>query len=127
MLYRVILSLGSNYNEQQNMAFAVEQLKRLFLSIRISESYYTEPVGNSYSIGNYLNQVAIAYTDCSADELKPLLKEIEKAAGRSPQLKAEGKIPLDVDLVKWSDWVIKPADLQQDYVLRGLSDLQEEP
>ena len=85
MLYRVILSLGSNYNEQQNMAFAVEQLKRLFLSIRFSESYYTEPVGSSYSIGNYLNQVAIAYTDCSADKLKPLLKEIEKAAGRSPQ------------------------------------------
>lgn len=28
MLYRVILSLGSNYNEQQNMAFAVEQLKK---------------------------------------------------------------------------------------------------
>ncbi|MGE4333724.1 MAG: 2-amino-4-hydroxy-6-hydroxymethyldihydropteridine diphosphokinase, partial [Macellibacteroides sp.] len=104
-----------------------EQLKKLFLSIRFSESYYTEPVGSSYSIGNYLNQVAIAYTDCSSDELKPLLKEIEKAAGRSTQLKAEGKIPLDVDLVKWNDWVLKPADLEQDYVLKGLSDLQEEP
>lgn len=127
MHYRVILSLGSNYNEQQNMTFAVEQLKRLFLSIRFSESYYTEPVGSSYSIGNYLNLVAIAYTGYSVDEIKPMLKEIEAAAGRSPQLKAEGKIPLDVDLVKWSDQVLKPADLQQDYVLRGLSDLQEEP
>ncbi|MFV0272760.1 MAG: 2-amino-4-hydroxy-6-hydroxymethyldihydropteridine diphosphokinase [Macellibacteroides fermentans] len=127
MLYRVILSLGSNYNEQQNMAFAVEQLKRLFLSIRFSESYYTDPVGSSYSVGKYLNQVAVAYTGYSADEIKPMLKEIEAAAGRSPQLKAEGKIPLDVDLVKWSDQVLKPADLQQDYVLRGLSDLQEEP
>jgi len=127
MHYRVILSLGAIYNEQQNMAFAVEQLKRLFLSIRFSESYYTEPVGSSYSIGNYLNQVAIAYTGYSADEIKPMLKEIEAAAGRSPQLKAEGKIPLDVDLVKWSDQVLKPADLEQDYVLRGLSDLQEEP
>ena len=127
MLYRVILSLGSNYNEQQNIAFAVEQLKKLFLSIRFSESYYTEPVGSSYSIGKYLNQVAISYTGYSADEIKPMLKEIEAAAGRSPQLKAEGKIPLDIDLVKWNDWVLKPADLEQDYVLRGLSDLQEEP
>ena len=38
MLYRVILSLGSNYNEQQNMALAVEQLKRLFLSIRFPKA-----------------------------------------------------------------------------------------
>jgi len=127
MLYRVILSLGSNYNEQQNMAFAVEQLKKLFLSIRFSESYYTEPVGSSYSVGKYLNQVAIAYTGYSADEIKPMLKEIEAAAGRTPQLKAEGKIPLDIDLVKWNDWVLKPADLEQDYVLKGLSDLEEEP
>ena len=127
MLYRIILSLGSNYNEQENMEYAVEQLKRLFLSIRFSESYYTDPVGSSYSVGKYLNQVAIAYTGYSVDEIKPMLKEIEAAAGRSPQLKAEGKIPLDVDLVKWSDQVLKPADLQQDYVLRGLSDLQEEP
>jgi len=67
--------------------------------------------------------VAIAYTTLSHSEITPLLKAIEKAAGRSKELKAVGIIPIDIDLIQWNDLVLKPEDLTRSYVRKGLDEL----
>ena len=122
-MHRIILGIGSNYDQENNVAYAAEQLRTLFSSIRFSQSYYSKAEWKSYSVGPYLNQVAIAYTTLSHSEITPLLKAIEKAAGRSKELKAVGIIPIDIDLIQWNDLVLKPEDLTRSYVRKGLDEL----
>lgn len=123
MEHRIILGIGSNYDQENKVAYADEQLCALFSSIRFSQSYYSRQEGNAYSVGPYMNQVAIAYTTLLHSEIIPLLKAIEKAAGRSKELKVVGVVPLDIDLIQWNDMVLKPEDLTRSYVRKGLDEL----
>lgn len=123
MVHRIVLGIGSNYDQENKMAYAAEQLCTLFSSIRFSKSYYSEPEGSSYSVGPYLNQIAIARTHLSPEEIIPLLKEVEKAGGRSKELKVTGVISIDIDLIQWDVLVLKPEDLTRSYVRKGLDEL----
>ena len=45
MQNKIILSLGSNQDQEKNMAEAVRILRNQFVSIAFSSSVYTEPIG----------------------------------------------------------------------------------
>ena len=49
---------------------------------------------------------------------------MEKAAGRFPQSKLSGEVPLDIDIVVWNDEVKRPRDMVQDYMQIGLLELK---
>lgn len=119
---RAILCLGSNLDKEKNVERAVERLRAHFISIRFAEPVYTEsfdcPVPTTF-----LNQVAMAYSFESAEEIRSRLKEIERALGRRPEDKALGRVPVDIDLLCWNEQVLKPDDLGRDYVLAGIRSL----
>lgn len=118
---KVVISLGSNVPDcEVVLAEARGVLKGFFKQIRFSEPVYTEPVGWSCP-GNFLNQVAVACTDCEADEILAVLKRIERLLGRSPSDKQQGKVTIDIDLLRWNDHVLKPKDWRRDYVTRGIA------
>jgi len=52
--------------------------------------------------------------------VKGKLKHIEQIAGRLPEDKAKEKILLDIDILICDDRVLKPSDLEREYVRKGL-------
>ena len=124
MLNRVIIGLGSNLDKEKNMAAAVRLLEDCFVSIRFSAAVYTEPVGmNNPAL--FLNRVAVAFTSEEPDRLVAALKQKERMLGRTTNGKSEGIIPIDIDLLQWNDLILKPEDLQREYVKAGIRFLQE--
>ena len=95
MWNNVILCLGSNTDCEANLKSAVSLLRAYFGSIRFSEAIYTEPIGLSDS-GLFLNQVAVAGTNASLEEVRRAVKAMEKRLGRMSDSKQKGKIPIDI-------------------------------
>lgn len=72
----------------------------------------------------YVNSVAKGNTSLSADDIRQALKEYERNMGRTPEAKAQGIVPIDLDLLSHGDIILKSKDLQQEYVLLGLRELE---
>ena len=125
MLNKIILSLGSNQDQEKNMAEAVRILRNQFVSIAFSNSVYTEPIGLTGS-APFLNWVAVAYTSEQPDEIKHLLKRIEYKLQRMPDDKNFGIVPIDIDLLQWNELILKPDDLRRDYIIEGIRALENE-
>lgn len=115
MWNNVILCLGSNTDCEANLKSAASLLRAYFGSIRFSEAIYTEPIGLSDS-GLFLNQVAVAGTNASLEEVRRAVKSMEKRLGRMSDSKQKGKIPIDIDLLLWNGTILKPADWEKEYV-----------
>lgn len=122
MSNQVLLSLGSNQECERNIRYAVRLLSEYFERITYSSPVYTDPVGAGLP-GPFLNQVAIAYTAATPAEIRTVLKQIERRLGRTPESKISGHIPIDIDLLQWNDRILKPGDLQREYVRSALLSL----
>ena len=92
-------------------------------SSRFSTCYRTSPVGSMPS-PDYHNCVGIVETEWDYDRLHDAFKALEKAAGRTPESKCRGEVPLDIDIVVWNGEVKRPRDMEQAYIRIGLSQLE---
>ena len=82
----------------------------------------TEAIGNGY-LSPFSNQLAQFETSLSAEDIRNILKQIEKENGRLPEDKQQGIVKLDIDLLKYDDSILKPKDMEKDFVLAGLKEL----
>ena len=105
------------------MEEARKALKESFLTIRFGEETTTEAIGDKF-LSPFSNQVAKLETSLTIEEIRNLLKKIEKDNGRLPEDKEQGIVKLDIDLLKFDDLILKPSDMEKDYVLEGISSLQ---
>lgn len=125
---RFIISLGSNlcpYEAESNLTKAEIFLSGLFAADIIFSSHYSTPGVGSGEGKTYLNAVALGHTSLSAEAIRTSLKDYELRTGRTPEVRALGIVPIDLDLLMLGDNVFKPKDLSQSYVLRGLNELGE--
>ena len=125
---RFIISLGSNLcpsEAESNLSKAEIFLSGLFAADIIFSSHYSTPGVGSGEGKTYLNAVALGHTSLSAEAIRTSLKDFELRTGRTPEVKALGIVPIDLDLLMLGDNVFKPKDLSQSYVLRGLNELGE--
>ena len=125
---RFIISLGSNlcpYEAESNLTKAEIFLSWLFEADIIFSSHYSTPGVGSGEGKTYLNAVALGHTSLSAEAIRTSLKDFELRTGRTPEVRALGIVPIDLDLLMLGDNVFKPKDLSQSYVLRGLNELGE--
>ena len=116
------LCLGSNFYRIAHMAYAQRDLKKHFPTIRFSEEMETEAIGSRF-LSPFSNQVASFETTLSSEEVRAILKQIERDLGRLPEEKPQGVIRIDIDLLMYDDCVLKPADLERDFVKEGLKSL----
>ena len=117
-----LLCLGSNFDRHLRMRTAREALKEFFPNIQFSEEMETKAIGDKM-LSPFSNQVAQFETDFSLEEIRQLLKAIERQNGRMPEDKNQGIVKLDIDILAYGKQVIKPDDLQRDYVQKGLQTL----
>ena len=121
-LHTCLLCLGSNLDGATRLSAARSALRSHFPDIRFSEELVTEAIG-SHFLSPFHNQVARLTTPLSAEEVRAILKGIEQAQGRLPEDKAQGIVKLDIDLLRHDDHVLKPKDMERDFVKQGMEEL----
>lgn len=111
----VIIALGSNFDPQDNIGRAREELRSLFPDIVFSRSLWTEPIG--ITSGRFINAMALAHSDLPKEEVERHLKRIERECGRCVEEKKKGIIRLDLDLMQWGEEKLRPKDWDREYIL----------
>ncbi len=120
------LCLGANHRADETMPLARRLLTERLPGIRFAEAEQTAPIGTS-SPALFTNQVAVLRTPLPPAEVTKILKEVEHACGRRPEHKALGLIPMDIDLLRHADTLLKPDDWARPYVRRGVQRLTPLP
>ena len=91
------LSLGSNINAEENIAFAIEELSRVLSNVIISSTHKTKAEG--FEGDDFLNLVLAGDSNLDFDGLNKKLKAIEDASGRKRDVPKFSARTLDVDIV----------------------------
>ena len=122
MMHRVYIGMGSNTPDAtKQMSDAIDWLMTQLDEVASSDVYSTPPLSG---IGaDYLNAVATGLTSMSCDQLNLLLKDYEGQAGRTPQSKLSGQVPIDLDIVVWDGTVVREKDFSYDFFQRGYQQL----
>jgi len=120
---KALLSIGTNEDREVNLTLCHQMLNDLFEEIHYSDTSITTPYGATYK-NDFLNQLAIGYTSKDKEEVTPLLKSIEKQMGRKVSDKAKGIVKIDIDLVIWNEEVLKPTEINRDYIADLLHTLE---
>ena len=69
MSVRILMALGSNHEQEKNVAFAMKRLHSFFPSISFSRMLWTEPIG--IASDRFVNALALADTEKEQEELYP--------------------------------------------------------
>ena len=91
------LSLGSNINAEENIAFAIEELDKILTDVIISSTHKTRAEG--FKGDDFLNLVLAGETSLDFDALNQKLKSIEDSSGRKRDVPKFSARTLDVDIV----------------------------
>ena len=91
------LSLGSNINAEENIAFAIEELNKILTDVIISSIHKTRAEG--FEGDDFLNLVLAGETSLDFDALNQKLKSIEDSSGRKRDVPKFSARTLDVDIV----------------------------
>ena len=125
-LHTCLLCLGSNLDGATRLSAARHALLSHFPDIRFSQEMVTEAIGTGF-LSPFHNQVARFTTPFSAEEVRVILKQIERDNGRLPEDKANGIVKLDIDLLVVDEVVLKAKDLEREFVIRGMEELEKNP
>ena len=105
----VFVSIGTNINAEANMLLVKESLNSLF-DVIYSSIYKTPAEG--FEGEDFLNSVCKFDTDKNPQELRALLKNIEKDMGRTFTQKGMSDRVIDLDLILYGDLQINRNGLE---------------
>ena len=117
------MSVGSNFDREKNVALAQKRLLEHYPDVAFSPVMDTEGLGMKRPC-RFFNLMARFSTCSSTHEITTVLKKIEQEAGRTSEEKAQEIIRLDLDLLVCDGEVLKPKDLERDFVRQGIGFLQ---
>ena len=120
-VHEVIISLGSNENQEENLTKAREQLTQLMTEVHFTSAIWTEPI-NSSRKEPYLNQLCKGTTAFSEGLLCEVLKETEKRIGRIKN--EDGIVVIDLDLLEYDGQRHHLRDWSRDYVKRLIGEIE---
>lgn len=121
--HEVLISLGSNYNAEANMEKAQTNMRKNFTEVKFSRILSTEPIGMSGP--NFLNCLCRLHTSFSQESMLKLSKQLEKELGDSKQLRQQGQVVIDIDILSYDNIRLHVSDWQRPYINVLLSDIEE--
>ena len=130
MLSHVAVGLGSNISDRRaNIARAVDAVRRISTSVKVSSTYETTPAGWE-SQPQFLNAACVAWTRMDPFELWDSLRRTQ-AAVSGERAFVNGPRVLDIDVLLWGDAVIDAPGLaiphprlaDREFVLRPLAEI----
>ena len=117
-MHKIILSVGTNFNYEQNAKLVKEKLTEEINEIQFSEDMLTEPIGDITSKENFLNFLVYGSTEKGVEQLVSILKLIETQCGNTKFLRDEGKIAMDIDLLEYDNQRFHESDWTRDYIVK---------
>ncbi|MDE6273304.1 MAG: 2-amino-4-hydroxy-6-hydroxymethyldihydropteridine diphosphokinase [Muribaculaceae bacterium] len=122
---RYVIGLGSNCEPRElHLINALNRLAALADSIYSSTHYESPALGGGKS--HYLNAVAEIESSLTPDQLNAWLKRMELDEGRDDDARAEGRVPIDADIVIADDRILRPKDYSQYFFRRGFEELRSD-
>ena len=119
-----IISIGSNVPDKEwRIASVCKELESYFCAWEASTLYTTPAVGRCTGLPDYCNAVARIATTDDYDRLKAFFKQKEAEQGRRHDSTLPALVPLDIDIVVWEGTVLRPRDMEQEYMRIGLRQL----
>ena len=118
--HHCLLCMGSNTNRSAQLSVARKALCATFPDIHFGEMMETEAIGSGFH-SPFSNQLARFSTTLSPDSVHDIFKELEQRSGRIPEDKAQGVVKLDIDLLVFDNKILKPEDMEREYIRRGMS------
>lgn len=123
-MIRFTLSVGSNDGDRaQNVSKAIEWICDVFSDVKFSAVYETPEIHGKGT--PYMNAVADASTRLCMDDVNALMKEYELNHGRNLHARAQGRVPIDIDIVIWDGDVIRPFDRSAEFFRIGYRQLNQ--
>lgn len=120
----VLISLASNHEQQKNLCEARRALAQILAGQTYTEELWTEPEGKAAASGRrYLNQLVKADTPLDSQQLNEKLKQLELAQGRTDDMRRQGIVPIDLDLLQHDGQRFHQRDWQRNYVKLLLQNL----
>ena len=121
VLHRAIAGIGSNVADKEALvADACARMRERLADFSVSALYITPAEGGCAGGPDYCNAVAEFSTADDFETLNAFFKELEALFGRTPADKAAGRVPLDIDIVVWDGRVLRPRDMEREYMRIGL-------
>lgn len=111
-----LLCLGSNSESRYHLKNAEVALNKSLPGIYWGEIIETKAEGDTAGLPPYLNRLALLHTSLEINDLKQLFKQVEKENGRMEESKKNGIVPLDIDLLAYDNQILKPKDLEKEYM-----------
>lgn len=98
----IIISIGSNYNQKENISFAKKKLAGMLgEQTSFTRDMWTEPVGIQSE--KFINCICISTTRHTLLQLTKAFKQLEKKCERSKKNDLISKIPLDIDILLYGN------------------------
>ena len=121
-LHNVIIALGTNYNQEPNLAEGRKQLDGMLEAVTFSRNLWTEAIG--IVSPPYLNCLVSGKTHLSLKRLKSSLKSLERTIGDSTEERCEGRIHIDIDLLEFDGERHHSADWEREYIKTLYQEIQ---
>lgn len=129
MTHRVYVGLGSNVDRENNILFAIREMRQVFGRLELSPVYESEAVG--FDGGDFLNLVVGFETAKPVRDVVLALRAIEDRQGRDRSLPRFSHRSIDLDILSYDDLQIDEPGLQiprkeileNSFVLRPLQDI----
>ncbi|MBE6323041.1 MAG: 2-amino-4-hydroxy-6-hydroxymethyldihydropteridine diphosphokinase [Paludibacteraceae bacterium] len=94
-----IISISSNEQADKNIALTKEILEKEFSNVKFSSVINTKPVGEGYPQRDFTNTAVSLTSRLNEDEMKDFLRSVEEKLGRTPELKKQKIVPVDLDII----------------------------
>lgn len=111
---KVLISLGSNIDEYNNISEAKKMLNKCFCNLRYSSFVWTKPIG--ISSGYFFNGLAYGDTSYNLERTLEILKDIESKCGSLKEEKRVGIVRIDLDLMKYGETILHKEDWKRYYI-----------
>lgn len=122
----VLFSLGSNlsYEAAAAIIYRIQsQLPVLFEEVHFSSVYRT-PNETGDGRESYTNCIAFGKTALSLEKLEVEFKSMEVRFGRTPAMRSMGVVPIDIDIVRYDNKIVRPQNLEMNYMKIGMTELK---
>lgn len=115
---QVVICIGGNLEPRVgNVAAARDWLLTVLNDPQVSDIYETPEI---HGIGRpYMNMVISGTTDLDVDSLNMMCKDFEIKSGRDAEARLRGDVPVDIDIVRCNDRILRPEDYRQQFFRIG--------
>lgn len=111
---RIILSIGSNTCQEENMNKAYVKLRALFPTISFSTILWTDPIG--IVSDRFMNRLAFFTNNHGLPQIERALKQMERSIGNSKTERKQGIIKIDIDILLFNDQKLHENDWDRYYI-----------